>query len=142
MKTNLKKQVFDKDKFNDTINNSFTQLNSSPDLSFFDPNLASVDDLFYMYNKLFYEIPKDGETNSHEYLYKTCRDYVGFEELNDQIQALLEEITTLREENLKQDEQILELLTKDVDNKEIKAVKAVKAVKVKSNIKKLKSRRQ
>lgn len=100
MKSNLKRQVFNKDEFNNTINNNFTQLVKTPDPTFFDINLATVEDFFQLYTRLFYEIPKSGEIDSHEYLYKTSRDYFGSEELNEQIQVLLEEITSLREDNL------------------------------------------
>lgn len=128
MKSQLKRQVFNKKEFNNTIDNKFTQLISQPDPSFYDINLASIDDFFSLYDKFFYEIPKLGENNSHEYLYKTSRDYVGFEELDEQIKALLEEITTLREENLSLQEENINMLTDNKsDNKPVKTSKTQSA---------------
>ena len=96
----LNRQVFDKDKFKETINTEFNQLVEQPDPTFFDPELATIEDFFTLYNKFFFEIPKLGETNSHEFLIKESTEYVGFEAVNEQIQALLDEIAALREENL------------------------------------------
>lgn len=111
MDTKLQRQTFDRDKFNKTIDTAFSQLATSLDPSFFDINLATVDDFFELYEKLFYEIPKLGDINSHEYLAKTSGEYAGSTQLNEQIQALLEEITSLREENLELREENISLLT-------------------------------
>ena len=62
-----------------------------------------------MYNSLFYDIPADGETNSHEYLVKTSGEYINFEQNDEDIQALLDEITTLRQENLDLTQQVINL---------------------------------
>ena len=56
----LKAQRFNKSKFNETVNTEFTQLNVVPDLSFFDRDLADLDDFWYLYEKFFYIIPKLG----------------------------------------------------------------------------------
>ncbi len=51
--------------------------------------------------KIFYQIPKFGETNSHQYLVITSQDYLGSEAGgNEVIDALIAEVTALREENL------------------------------------------
>ena len=72
----LSRDVFDKIAFNNTIDTSFSELDQSPpDLSFFDPNLATVNDFFNIYQSLFFQIPKFGETNSHEYLVIESTDY-------------------------------------------------------------------
>lgn len=96
----LGRQVFDKNKFNQTVDTEFTQLVSVPDETFFDPSLATVEDFFTIYNNLFFDIPKEGETNSHTFLIKESSEYVGQEQIEENIQALLDEIATLREENL------------------------------------------
>jgi hypothetical protein len=63
---NLNRQVFNKQKFNDTVDTKFSELGvQEPDLNFFDINLATVNDFFILYNKLFFEIPKEGDINSH-----------------------------------------------------------------------------
>ena len=98
---NLNRQVFDKQKFNDTVDTTFSELGvQEQDLSFFDLNLATVDDFFILYNKLFFEIPKEGAVNSHAFLAKESGDYVGFQQFNEEIQALLQEISDIRGENV------------------------------------------
>ena len=97
----LNRDVFNKTAFNNTVDTSFTQLDQAPpDLAFFDPNLATVNDFFSIYQNLFYQIPKFGETNSHEFLVVESTAYSNVIENQDQIDALLEEIVDLREQNL------------------------------------------
>jgi hypothetical protein len=100
MNVNLNRQVFDKTKFNETVDTSFTQLVNQPDPTFFDLNLATVEDFFTLYEKFFFQIPKEGEINSHTYLIKESSDYVGFQANSEDVQALLDEIAQLRQENL------------------------------------------
>lgn len=100
-KVNLNRQVFDKAKFNETIDTSFSQLGPQPpDPSFFDINLATLADFFTLYDKFFFEIPKEGDTNSHAYLVQESGNYLGSQKVNEEIQALIDEISDLREENL------------------------------------------
>ena len=57
--------------------------------------------IFLIYTKtLFFQIPKFGTTNSHEYLVVESTAYTNFIENQEQIDALLEEIVDLREQNL------------------------------------------
>jgi|688.fasta_scaffold1937170_1 hypothetical protein len=96
----LTKQVFNKTAFDNTVNTSFTELTSSvvvPTGSV----LPSITEFFDYYQALFYQIPKFGETNSHQYLVITSQDYLGSEAGgNEVIDALIAEVTALREENL------------------------------------------
>jgi hypothetical protein len=96
----LNRQVFDKSEFNDTFSTEFTQLISTPDPSFFDVDLATQEDFFILYEKFFYEIPKEGDINSHTYLIQTSGEYVNFIPQQEEITALLQEISELRRENL------------------------------------------
>ena len=96
----LKAQRFDKSKFNETVDIEFTQLNNVPNPSFFDRDLASLDDFWYLYDKFFYIIPKLGAVESHTYLAKTSGEYADYSAINGEIQALLDEIAELRAENL------------------------------------------
>ena len=99
-KITLKAQRFDRDKFNETIDTSFSQLVNTPNPSFFDINLAELPDFWYLYEKFFYIIPKLGVTESHQYLAKTSAEYADFSTISDEIQALLDELAELRAENL------------------------------------------
>ena len=104
---NLNKQVFEKRQYDRTINTSFTQLGQST-LVDTGSALPSVDQFFDYYNQLFFDIPKFGVTNSHEYLIKTSQEYIGASNVvNDEINALIEEITQLRQENLELNQQLV-----------------------------------
>ena len=100
--SNLTKQVFDKNKFKETIDVTFTQLGiqNQPDPSFFDVSLATLEDFWILYDQFFFDIPKDGDTNSHAYLARTSGDYANFEFIQEQIQELLDEIAEIRTENV------------------------------------------
>ena len=105
---NINKQVFDKSKFNQTVDTSFSQLIIKPEQLFFDTSIATIDDFFTIYERLFYQIPKDGETNSHQYLIHQSTEYAGFDKLNEEIQALLAEIAGLREDLLRANKSLAE----------------------------------
>ena len=108
---NLNKQVFEKRQYDRTINTSFTQLGQST-LVDTGSALPSVDQFFDYYNQLFFDIPKFGETNSHEYLIKTSTEYIGASVVvNDEIQALIDEVTQLRQDNLELTQQFISVQT-------------------------------
>ena len=106
---NLNKQVYDKNQYQKVIDTSFTQLisvTSSLVTSSIPP--ITVDQFFQYYQDLFFSIPKLGDINSHEYLIKTSTDYIGVsQQTNDTIQALVEEVTSLRQENLSLQQQTI-----------------------------------
>lgn len=106
----LKRQVFDKNAFNDTINTEFTQLVNVPDPAFFDINLATQEDFWILYNKFFYQIPKEGDINSHQYLVQTSGDYINYAPQQEEIEALLQEIADLRQENLEIRQEIAQVV--------------------------------
>ena len=92
---------YNRESFRSTFDTEFKELGvAEQDLSFFDPNLVSVEDFFNIYNNLFFIIPKYGEINSHEYLIKESSDYIDYKANQEEIQALLDEIAELRETNL------------------------------------------
>ena len=97
---NIKKQVFDRSAFDNTINTTFTELTSTPAIAP-EPTLPTIEEFFGYYTDLFYDIPKFGEAESHEYLILTSQQYVGPTSAdNDLIDALIAEVTELRQENL------------------------------------------
>ena len=99
-KITLKAQRFNKQKFNETVDTEFTQLTNVPDPSYFSRDEANIDDFWYLYDKFFYIIPKLGPIETHQYLAKTSGEYADFNNISDEIQALLDEIAELRIENL------------------------------------------
>lgn len=105
---NLNKQVFDKRQYEKVINTSFTQLVPASGIQT-GSTLPSVDEFFTYYDQLFFQIPKFGDLNSHEYLIKTSQAYVGSDLQNEEIQALIAEITDLRTENLNLNQQLFDI---------------------------------
>lgn len=74
------------------------------------PDLDTVENFFRLYQLLFYDIPKDGDSNSHKYIITESTNYVGMMEQNNQdVQALLDEIAQLRQELLDRDKTILNI---------------------------------
>jgi len=112
---NLNKTVFLKDQYEKVIDTSFTQLVQPAATSSVVPPSISVAEFFTNYQTLFFEIPKYGNINSHEYLIKTSQAYAGDFNNDDTIQALIEEITSLRQENLTLQEQILNTTTASIN---------------------------
>ena len=110
-KLTLQRQVFEKEKYLNTIDNSFKELKSEPDPNFFDRDLAVLSDFWYLYEKFFYNIPKLGVIESHEYLSKTSGEFANSEFISEQVQSLLDEIVVLREENLRLLEENINLKT-------------------------------
>jgi hypothetical protein len=92
----VQKTVFDKDSYSRVIDTQFSQLITQEDETF----SFSVDDFFELYDQLFYQIPRDGETNSHQYILQREADYLGISISQDDVQALLDEITSLRQQVL------------------------------------------
>ena len=95
----LNNTVYNKNQYQRVIDTSFTQL-VQPQVTTIAPTI-SVAEFFQNYQQIFYQIPKFGEINSHEYLIKTSQEYIGGTEPQDDLtQALINEITQLRQENL------------------------------------------
>ena len=61
--------------------------------------MATLEDFWTLYDQFFYDIPKTGP-NSHETLAQTSGEYANYELIQQQIQALLDEIAEIREENV------------------------------------------
>jgi FKBP-type peptidyl-prolyl cis-trans isomerase (trigger factor) len=96
----IQKTVFDKDTFNKVVNTQFTQLIDQAATEAADQPSFSIDDFFSLYEQLFYQIPRDGDINSHQYILQKEADYLGITINQDDIQALLNEITSLRQQVL------------------------------------------
>ena len=106
----VQKTVFNKDSFGRVINTQFSQLlNQTVE----ETNTFTVDDFFQLYEDLFYQIiEKEGDTNSHQYILRKEADYLGVSISQDDIQALLNEITSLRQQVLESQQTINELTKK------------------------------
>jgi len=71
----LNKETYSKPQYERTINTSFTQLGVTTQADA--PVLPTVDEFFQYYTELFYQIPKEGAINSHQYLVEQSSTYVG-----------------------------------------------------------------
>lgn len=94
----LGKTTFSRKNFEKVVDNRFKQLinNQSPV-----DDVFTIDDFFQLYEDLFYQIPKEGDAQSHRFILNQTSEYLGIS-INGgtDIQALLDEITTLRSELL------------------------------------------
>ena len=109
---NLSKTVYSKTQYEKVIDTSFTQLvDVSSSLSASLPTVT-IDQFFQYYQDLFFQIPKLGDINSHEYLVITSGAYIGSTTpTDDTIQALVDEVTELRQENLDLQQQLISQIT-------------------------------
>jgi len=102
------KSVFNKGDFDKLINRNFNQLinnlNTQDNVSF------TLDDFFQIYDNLFIQIPKEGDINSHRYMMNRAAEYLGIKLADEtDIQALLNEITILRNDLLASNKTLAEL---------------------------------
>ena len=107
---NLNKQVYAKNQYERVIDTTFSQLATTPtptEAAATTPTI-SVDEFFQYYTDLFFQIPKFGEVNSHEYLIKTSTEYIGSTAINNDIQALIDEINLLQAQNLELNQRLIE----------------------------------
>ena len=106
----VQKTVFNKDTYGRVINTQFTQFLNQETVE--ETPSYTVDDFFDLYDQLFYQIPKEGDINSHQYILQREADYLGVSINQDDIQALLDEITSLRQQVLEAQQTINDLTKK------------------------------
>jgi len=102
----LNRTVFNKDAYENTIDTSFSQV-SIPPLPLEDT--ITVTEFFNLYNAIFYDIPSQGETDSHAYIVAKSGDYINADQISEDVQALLDEITVLRQDLLAANQQLITL---------------------------------
>jgi hypothetical protein len=110
-KVDNKKTAFDKEQYSRTIDTSFKERGVTT-LSEDIQSQTTPTQFFELYNQLFYDIPADGETNSHEFLVQQSGEYIGFEGNIEEIKALQDEIAGLRRELLDSQMQIAQLTSR------------------------------
>ena len=93
----VQRAIYNKDRFPKVIDTQFRELNVTEPVA---PEVT-VDDFFALYDELFFEIPREGDINSHRYILQREAEYLGVKFADDfDIQALLQEITDLRQQLL------------------------------------------
>ena len=101
---------YDKQQYEELVNTDFSQLISPPlpqEILEAEPNIS---DFFQMYNDMFYQIPQTGN-NSHETLIVQSSNYINFQTDNEEIEALQNEISQLRQQLLEEQKRNIELQT-------------------------------
>lgn len=104
----IKKTVFSTPEFLKVVDTSFktfTQPTAEEDTD-------TPEELFRLYDKLYYVIDVQGDTDSHEYLIRRSSELASFDNTTEEIQPLLDEISQLRQQNLALNQQLLDLQTK------------------------------
>jgi hypothetical protein len=101
----LNKTLYPRSIYENVIDTSFTQNTPPPPIE----DTVTVEQFFIFYDKLFYDIPVTGDINSHTYIVKRSGEYINFDNSNEDIQVLLDEITSLQQENLVLNQRLLDL---------------------------------
>lgn len=107
-KVEIKKTVLDRKGVKDFIDSKFT--------FFKDPDPIvdndTIEELFRLYDKLYLEIPIEGESPSHQYLVEQSSELYQVDKQLENIQPLLDEVASLRTQLLEANRNILELEAK------------------------------
>jgi hypothetical protein len=106
----LDKNIFNKNDFEKLVDRNFKQLINQQSTQ---TDTFTIDDFFQLYEELFYQIPREGEINSHRYILNKEAEYLEVQLAEGtNIQALLDEITSLRNELLDANKVLLDLTKK------------------------------
>lgn len=108
----IQKTVYREEDFTKVVDSSFrTFVKPSPE-----QDTDTVEELFRLYDKLYYSISSEGATNSHEYLVKKSSEIYKLDQTTEDIRPLLDEISNLRSNLLEANQTILELQIGNVNN--------------------------
>ena len=92
----IQRTVFNKNKFTKVVDTQFSQLINNQSVE--ETPSFTLNDFFQLYEDLFDQIPKEGDINSHQYILQKEADYLGVQIDKDDVQSLLDEITSLIQE--------------------------------------------
>lgn len=107
------KTVLERDKAKSRLNTEFS--------TFTDPEeeeSITISEFFEAYDTLFFDIPEEGELESHRVLIERSSEYINFQRSTEDIQPLLDEITSLRE-------QLLQLRIEQVEGQIDEAIEGI-----------------
>lgn len=100
----LRKTVYTKEQLGRIFDPEFREFETDPGL-----DQTDLDELFRLYNELFFDIPLNGANNSHEFLLRRSSEVARLDEVPLDIQPLLDEIASLRRQLLDANRRVLEL---------------------------------
>ena len=83
----LSTQKFNKQSFEKRVDLEFSELVNIGSNNVFnkltDDTNRDINKFFTLYNEIFYDIPKEGATQSHRFLIEQSSEYINFEEENE-----------------------------------------------------------
>jgi hypothetical protein len=108
----VQQAVYNKDRFSKVIDTQFKEFAIQQPVA---PEIT-VEDFFKLYDELFFNIPKEGNINSQRYILNRTAEYLGVKFADDtDVNALLEEITTLRQQLLTTESENLKLIEQSLN---------------------------
>lgn len=110
---NLTRVVYNKNDYQKTIDTSFNEL--LPIVPEEEIDTITVEQFFEYYNDLFFDIPKLGEL-SHNTLIQQSTEYVGDQQTNDELEALVEEVNSLRGQLLEAQTELADIKQQSIEN--------------------------
>ena len=104
----LNKAVFGKVSYPQIVDTEFRQLVQPEEVT---PDLEplTVTQFFQEYDRLFFDIPQNGEVGSHRELVTRSSSYVGMTDQSSEMQALIDEISDLRIQLLSAQQEVINL---------------------------------
>ena len=102
----IQKTVFNSADFTKVVDTSFKTF-TQPEVVI---DTDTVEEFFRLYDKLFFSIPAEGQ-NSHQYLVERSMEIYKFEQDQEEIQPLLDEIADLRSRLLAANQEIINIQT-------------------------------
>ena len=99
----IQKTVCNKDQFDKVVDRSFKTFAQPEPVE----EQTSIEEFFSLYEQFYFEIPVEGELNSHRVLVERSSELVEFEKNTEDIQPLLDEISILREQILEYQQQLI-----------------------------------
>ena len=97
-------RAYNRGEADSVLNRTFSQFGQQEEIS-----EKTVEQFFVDYEDLFYQIPVEGEINSHEYLIRKSSELYKLDTAAEDIQPLLDEITLLRSQSAVDQQTILDL---------------------------------
>lgn len=104
----LNKKVYGKVSYPKVVDTQFSQL-IQPSPTIIVEDQLTIAEFFEEYNRLFFEIPQNGENGTHEELVRRSSSYIGVTGQSEETQALLDEINDLRAQLLTAQQEIINL---------------------------------
>jgi hypothetical protein len=104
---NLYREVYGQNTYTRVVDTQFKQL-----IDPIETNVVqdiTVEEFFNLYESLFFEIPINGDVNTHEYLVRRSTEYLGGSVISDNEKALLEEINSLRQQLLDTNSSLIDI---------------------------------